>query len=176
MEWLNKLFDLIINLFPNLCLLEPNDGGLKFKPRDRTVELASGRLYVYWPVTTQVYTIPIVRQTLTFSQTLTTLDDITVHVSTIVIYTINDVVKAIKETDDLNETIGDSAQYGAVKAITSRNYNDIRNNPQVNLDITRSTRKFLRKFGVKVEDAFISSFAETKMMTHEGSGFVINDD
>lgn len=190
-DWLNTIFEFFFELFPRLHLLPPTDGGVKFKPRSlvgwikrdaggRTVLLTPGRLYVYWPVTTEVRTIETKRRSLEVTQRLTTKDKTSVLVCTTIAFTVDDVIKAVVETTDFDDTIMEMGQKGTIKAVPSRTFdqiladmvegNDLRN------EVAQGARSALRQFGVKVEDAFMSSFAETRVFSHDGDGFVFGGD
>lgn len=175
-EWLNTIFEFFWNLFPRVELLPPTEGGVKFKPRRKIVELEPGRLYIWWPVTTEVHTIPIKRQTIEVTQRLTTKDLETVMVCTVVVFTIDDVIKAIVETVNIDGTTQEMAQKGTVKAIMARTFEDIIKEMVESTDmrneITAGARSALRPFGAKVEDAFVSEFAETQVFSHDGGGAV----
>lgn len=173
-EWLNTIFEFFWNLFPRIELLPPTEGGVKFKPRRKIVELEPGRLYMWWPVTTEVHTIPIKRQTIEVTQRLTTKDLETVMVKTVVVFNIDDVEKAIVETVNIDDTTTEMAQKGTVSAIMSRNFEEIVKklveDTEMKNEITRGARSALRPFGANVLDAFVSEFAETEVFSHIGEG------
>jgi len=176
-EWLNIIFQWIWDFKPVLDLLPPTEGGVKYKPRAKIVLLKPGRLYIYWPVTTLIQTLETKRQSIEVQQELTTEDGISVMVKTIIVFTVDDVMKALVETTDFDDTTEEMGQKGAVKAIMSRKFdqilkdmvegNDMRN------EVAQGARSALRPFGVKVEDAFISSFAKTTVFSHMGDGMAI---
>ena len=173
-DWLNAIFQFIFNLFPRWELLDPTDGGVKFKPRNKIVELKPGRMYWYWPVTTNVYTLSARRQSLQVEQVLTTDDAVSCVVKTVIVYTIDDVMKALVETTDFDDTIAEMAQKGTVAVVMSRGFDkivaDLAYSTDIKDDVTKAARSALQPFGVKVEDGFIASFAQTKVVSHMGEG------
>lgn len=180
MNWLNDIFEWFWELFPRLELLNPTEGGVKFKPGAKTVLLKPGHLYWYWPVTTEVHTLSIKRQTIMVEQVLTTFDGIAVIVKTVIAYVIDDVEKALVETTDFDDTISEIGQKGTVKAIAKRRYEDILDgmveSNDLRNEVTQGARSALHPFGVRVIDAFVSSFAETKVFTHNGDAIAFGMD
>lgn len=172
-DWINQIAEWVGALIPKWELLPPTHGGVKFKPGEKVQVLKPGRIYWWWPATTEVSIIPIKRQTMTFTQHLTTKDDYTVLVSTVIVYTVEDVQKALVETYDFEDTIGEVAQKLVIKPIMSRDFeqicadmaesNDMRN------EVTRNARSLLSDYGVKVEDGYVSDFVETKVFSHDGA-------
>jgi len=173
LEFLNDFFSWIVTYLPNLELMQANYGGVKFLPGGK-VKVVKPGLYWYWPLTTTVEEIPIKRQSIEVQQELTTKDGETVMVKTVIVFTVDDIMKALVETTDFDDTVEEMGQKGTVAAIMSRDFdqividmvssNDIRN------EVAQGARSALRPFGVKVEDAFISSFGETKIFSHAGEG------
>jgi len=173
LAFLNDFFSWAVTYLPNLELMQVNYGGVKFLPGGKVKVIEPG-LYVYWPLTTNVKEIPIRRQSIEVQQELTTKDQITVMVKTVIVFQVDDVTKALVQTFDFDDTTEEMGQKGTVGAVMSRNFeqvltdmtegNDIRN------EVTQGARSALRPFGVKVEDAFISSFAETQVFSHAGDG------
>ena len=173
LQFLNDFFTWAVTYFPNLELMQANYGGVRFLPGGKVKEIKPG-LYVYWPLTTAVQEIQVKRQSIEVQQELTTKDGITVMVKTVIVFTVEDVMKALVETADFDDTTEEMGQKGTVAAIMSRDFdqilvdmvesNDVRN------EVTRGARSALLPFGVKVEDAFISSFGRTKIFSHAGEG------
>ncbi len=173
LEFLNDFFTWLVTYFPNLDLMQANYGGVRFRRGGKVKEIKPG-LYVYWPLITTVKEIQVKRQSIEVQQELTTKDGITVMVKTVIVFTVEDVMKALVDTVDFDDTTEEMGQKGTVHAVMSRDFsqivvdmvssNDIRN------EVTQGARSALRPFGVKVEDAFISSFGKTTIFSHAGEG------
>lgn len=178
LDWINDIADWFGELMPRWDLLEPTDGGVKFKPGQKIVVLKPGHIYWYWPATTVVYTMNIKRQTVSFAQRLTTKDDVTVALETVIVYTVDDVHKAMVETKDFDDTIEEVAQKLTVQSIMSRSFDDIRrdlaDSNEMRNELTRKARSLLSDYGVQVLDAYVSNFTETKVLSHEGDGLSIS--
>lgn len=170
--WVQQLWEFLVSLIPHLDLMQANYGGVKFKRGGRVVPIRPG-LYWYWPIVTSVQSIPTRRQTMTLdSQTLQTRDDFTVTASAVVVYEVNDVQKALVDTWDVEDTISDVALYAVVQAITSRDYEQIREEMTgaIPTEVKNRCKKDLRQFGILVKDAFLSECASTTAYRLMGDG------
>lgn len=173
-DWLSHLIEWFGSLIPRVGICRATHAGVKFRRGKVVVPIKPG-IYFYWPIVTEVSLLPTARRTINLeSQTLTTKDNDCVTVSVVVIYRIVHIVKALVDTEDIEDTIGDVALRGTVRAITERRFNDIRANlsDEVKKEITRSCRSALNPFGVKVLDCNIIDFAKTstyRIVGHGGS-------
>lgn len=180
LDWINDVAAWVGDLIPQWELLPPTQGGVKFKPGSKIEVLKPGHIYWWWPVTTKIDTIDIKRQTLTFGQRLTTKDEVTVQCNTVIVFTINDVLKALVETFDFEDTVGEVAQKLTVKPIMSRTFEqiltDMADSNEMRNEVTRAARSLLSDYGVEVLDGYVCDFTETKVFSHEGEGLAITHD
>ena len=176
LDWVNDFALWVGDLFPRWDLLEPINAGIKFLPGGKVKVIKPG-IYWYWPVTTTVYELPIKRQTVAFTQRLTTKDDCTVMVSTVVVFTVDDVQKALVDTHDFEDTITEVASKLVIKPVMSRTFEESRRDMSESNDmrneVTREARKVLTSYGVNVIDAYVDQFAETTVFSHDGDGMAI---
>ncbi len=176
-DWINDIMRWFGQFLPVWDLLDPTDGGVKFKPGGKIELLEPGHIYWYWPVTTNVYTIETKRQTLTISQRLTTTDDIPVLFEASIVYEIDDVIKAIVDTRDHEDTISEIGEKVSVKPIMGRSFEEVRKaiaeSNELNNQIKSGARTELRDFGVKVLDGYVSTFVKTKVFSHDGAGIAM---
>jgi len=177
LDWINDVAEWFGSLIPEWDLLPPTEGGVKFKPGGKVKVLEPGRIYWWWPATTKVQTLEIKRQTLTFGQRLTTKDERTVQCNTVIVFTINDVVKALVDTSDFEDTVGEVAQKLTVKPVMSRTFpkilEDMADSNEMRNEVTRAARSLLSEYGVAVHDGYVCDFTETKVFSHEGEGLAI---
>jgi regulator of protease activity HflC (stomatin/prohibitin superfamily) len=179
LDWINDVAEWFGALIPDWDLLQVNESGVKYLPGGRVKVIKPG-IYWYWPVTTKVETIDIKRQTLTFGQRLTTKDEVTVQCNTVIVFTINDVEKALVDTYDFEDTIGEAAQKLTVKPIMSRTFEqiltDMADSNDMRNEVTRAARSLLSDYGVEVLDGYVCDFTETKVFSHEGGGLAISEE
>lgn len=177
-DWINDLAQWVGDLIPRWDLLEPTDEGVKFRPGGDIKALKSGHIYWYWPAVTVVRTMNVKRQTMSFNQRLTTHDDYTISINTVVVYEIEDVKKALVDTYDFEDTIEEVAQKLTVQPITSKTFDEIKatiaTSNDMRNELTRGARTLLGPYGVRVLDTYVSDFTETRVLSHEGSGLSIN--
>jgi len=175
-DWIGHIAGWIERFIPHWDLLDPTDGGVKFSRKKRITLLEPGEIYWYWPIMTNVYTIETKRQTLTITQRLTTKDEYTVMVTTVIVFTVDDVMKALVETRDFEDTIGEVGEKLVVKPITSRDFGDtllrLSESNDLNNEVKRIARSTLGEFGVNVIDGYVSNFAVTEVFSHDGDGIV----
>lgn len=155
--WVSQLWEFLCSLVPHLENMPANYGGVKLK-HGKAKEIRPG-LYWWLPLTTDIVRLPTKRQTMRLdTQTLTTTDDQAVTASAVVVYEIADVVKALVDTWDVEDTISDVAQRSVVGALSSRSFEEVREEltGEVAQEILRQCRRDLRQFGIRVKDAFLS--------------------
>lgn len=179
LDWLNDVAYWIGDLFPRWDLLQINEAGVKFLPGGKVKVIEPG-IFWFWPVTTNVQTIDIRRQTLTFGQRLTTKDDVAVQCNTVIVFTIDDVKKALVETVDFEDTCGEIAQKLTMRPVMSREFravcDDIADNNEMRNEVTRGARRLLTDYGVNVLDGYVCDFTETSVFSHEGAGLAITEE
>lgn len=178
LDWLNDIAEWIGNLIPDWDLLEPTHGGVKFSYGGRVTELRPGYIYWYWPAISKVVTMPIKRQTLSFTQRLTSKDGVTLSATAVIVYDIDDVIKALVETNDFEDTIEEVSQKLTIKPLMSRQFDDtcadMAESNDMRNELTRAARTLLGSYGVRVLDSYVSDFTETKVLYHEGEGLSIS--
>ena len=176
-DFINDIAKWLGKFKPEWELLDPTEGGVKFKPGGVIEVIKPGCIYWYWPITTHVYTIDTKRQTMTISQRLTTKDEISVLVEVVIVYEVDDVEKAIVFTLDHEDTISEIGEKVTVKPVMSRTFEDVRiaiaDSNKLNNEIKSGARTELGAYGVKVIDGYVSSFVETKVFSHDGSGMAV---
>ncbi len=176
LDWLNDVAGWFGDLIPRWDLLQVDEGGVKYLPGGKVKVLVPG-IYWWWPVTTNVVTVDIERQTLTFGQRLTTADDVSVQCNTVIVFRICDVVKYLVKTKDGEDTVGEVAQKLTLKPVMSRRFravcDDIATTNEMRNEVTRGAKKLLPDYGVEVLDGYVCDFTRTRVFSHEGDGMAI---
>jgi len=170
-DFLNRFFTWFGDLVPEWNLLPPTHGGLKFKPKGMIEKLVPGHIYWWWPASTDIVTINVMRQTLTFGQRLTTKDDVSIQIDTVIAFTIYDVILALVKTKDFEDTVGEVAQKLTVRPIMSRTFSELRQDMgesnEMRNEITRGAKKLLDSYGVEVLDGYVCNMTRTKVFSHD---------
>lgn len=175
--WIAEIWATFTSFIPHLDNMESHSRGVKFK-HGKEYEVEPG-LYWWLPATTNVETLEVVRQTVRLdTQTLTTKDDQTISVAAVIVYEINDIIKAVAKTEDLEDVVSDVAQFSVVKAIQGREYHEILSDlaEQIPAELKEQCRKDLKQFGVLVKDAFLSDCAYCKVHRIMGDGGLIPEE
>ncbi len=159
--WLGSIIEWVGQLIPKIILIPPTHAGVKFVYGSKVKVMESG-LYFYWPVVTTWHMYPIVRQTNNLSaQTLMTKDNKSVIVSAIIIFSVQNIEKALVKSWSVDETVNDVAKTEIVSTITSRTMDEIRNqiDSEIKEELTQKVHKRLVQFGIKVESCALTDFS-----------------
>lgn len=183
LEILSQFFGFIISFLPRYTIIKTTHAGVKFARGNNVVELNSNNgiflpvfswpgliyfkrsgIHIYWPLITEFVQVPIKRQTTKLEkQILTTKDGMTILVTGIVVYEVEDVVKLLTETWDYDDTIKDYATVCIQQTITTNNFIDIQN-----INLNEFLRKNLKPFGIKVIRVNLCDCATGKALLHMG--------
>lgn len=171
-SWLSDLMKYIGNLIPRFTIVKYTHGGVAFI-RGKNIKAIKPGVFFYWPFWTEIMTYPVKRQSLNLpSQTLTTEDNLAVTVSAIVIYEVSDIVIALAEQWDLNETIRDLS-LAAIKDVICESSWAIAhsNRKKLDRDLTKNLRQSLSDYGIKVLNVSLTDFAKTNVYTIVNGSF-----
>lgn len=165
--WIGSIVEWFGRWIPHLLIVRTTQGGIKFVRGKNVKEMGPG-MHVYWPITTDVEIIHTARDTLNLkSQRLQTRDDKTISVSVAVIYRIDNVIKAVTKTTDYENTISDTAQAAVVQVLSQMTYKKLTHevHNKVPKRLAKKIRAYLRPFGVAVEKAYLTDYAQTLVFT-----------
>lgn len=169
--WLGDLVRWLANIVPRLVLIRATHGAVKFV-RAKTVKIGPG-LHVFWPITTEIEIVPVVRQVLNLDQqVLETKDGKTVIADGVVVYVVIDLHKFLVENFNADDNLKELAGAALRDAILSLTFEEI-NSGRVKLDhrLTKRAREALENFGVEVESMKLQSFAQGHVLIHSGAAF-----
>ena len=167
--WIGDLIRWLANIVPRLVLIRATHGAIKFV-RAETREIGPG-LHVWWPITTEIEEVPIVRQVLSLDQqVLETKDGETVVADGVLVYAVHDLHKYLVENYDADDNLTELAQAALREAILSLTFEEI-NSGRVKLDhrLTKRATELLKPFGIEVESLKLQSFAKGRVIIHAGS-------
>lgn len=169
--WIGEIFEWIGEFIPRWELVRATEGCVKFLPGGKTKVLGPG-IHWYWPATTELETVPVVRQVADCQpQTLMTKDNEPVYVSGIVIYTISNLHAYMVENYDADDNMDDVLQTAIRKAIVNRTFEQIQEaRADVDNILTREAQKALVEFGIEVEAARLTDFAKARVSNLVGAG------
>lgn len=174
--WINDLMLWAGMFFPRWIIVKVNQGGLKFKGK-RTVELHPG-VNFYWPATTRIEVMPIVRRTLQIPVQVVPGQPgqlFPTAISAFIAYSIVDVTKALCDNWKLASTIEDTMQAMLAKTGVHRDLSIV-DIEELNQRLTRLATADLERFGVKVETVAIIHLCPTVPVKRFNDWAVTNRD
>jgi regulator of protease activity HflC (stomatin/prohibitin superfamily) len=164
----DKLVDLVVNfihLFFFCFTTASYERGvvLRFGLKHRDI---SPGFHWIWPFhIEQYYSCSIAVETATVGpQSLTTKDDKSIVVSTIITFEVADSTKFLLEVEGGHQVIEDSA-YGAVADfVMKRTWNQLREIEDINNDLSKLVRRKASKYGVNIISAQLCDFTASKSL------------
>lgn len=169
--WIGDLVRYCARLVPRLQLVRITERAVKFR-WGKAVEVGPG-LHWWWPVTTEMDIVPVVRQVLSLSeQTIQTSEGKTVVADAIIVYSITDLYTFLVENHDADANVAELAAAGVRKAILSTPLAEVvGGRAKFDNRLTSEAQKSLKGFGVEVEALRLQSFAEGHVLIHAGAMF-----
>ena len=168
MDWISSFFHAIGQFIPRLlhitedmrCLLMSRGGHKKLDPG----------YHFYWPLIHEIRTCYITRQELDLpEQVLTTRDNKTVLTSASVVYRISSVTKPLISTQEQTSTTVEVAQRAIKELVTSSEFHELLvGDHDIENTLISLMQKELHKYGLKVDNAFFTSLAQSKSFHFTG--------
>jgi regulator of protease activity HflC (stomatin/prohibitin superfamily) len=161
--WIGDLVTWLVSWFPHLVVINKTHGGVKFVRGWKTKVLEPG-MHWYWPITSDIIEIPVVRQSLELAgQTLTCEDGKTVFISVVLVYEIHDVHEALVDTWDFDETIADIAQKCTSVEVSGHPRELMLKYPEVLVEsLQESIEDRLTAYGVTLRSVGVVNLAPTR--------------
>lgn len=158
----------VVNLFPRPIIVRKTHEGLKFI-RGKIKKIGPG-FYFYWPFTTEVVLYPVVRQTAKLpTQSLMGQDDIALVVGAVLVYEVEDIVKALSEVMDIDETIEDISLATIKDFIIGKNVKGLAQKyKEIDKELTTKLRTKLKYYGIKVLNVYLSDCTPATIIKHYG--------
>ena len=171
--WIGQIAEWFGNFIPTWELVRATENAVKFLPGGKTKVLGPG-IHWYWPVTTEMETVAVVRQVLdTQPQTIMTQDHEPVYVSGLVVYTISNLHAYMVENYDAADNLDDIVQTAIRKTIVNRDFLTIQKaRADVDNRLTSDVQKALEPFGIEVEAARITDFSRARVTNMVGNGLI----
>lgn len=147
-------------LFPRIMHVKPYELGIKFI-WGKEVKIINPGWSTYWPISTQIDIIPIVRQIQNLPhQTLTTRDNKSIIVSGVVIYQIYDIKKYMLNNFDTIESVTEIARSCLKILVSDLSFEEIRT-AEVPLE---DIQEAMESMGLEVEALKVTDIAQTRVI------------
>ncbi len=165
--WLGQIVEWLGRFVPRVLIVDITKGAIKLKYGSEITELKPGKLHVYWPFVSIIKEVDIARQTLDLTtQTFETRDGITVQMSGMLTYQVNDVVALLTSVYDPDNSIRDIGMTILQEVLVQYTWAEIRDklvDGNLRKEMTRETQRELRSFGIKVLKVGIKDLSRTKV-------------
>ncbi len=169
-QWLNALTSFI----PRIGIMRASHGGIKYKHGSEVIEIKPG-IYWYWPLVSYVDDFAIKRQTVNVpTQTIYAACGVSISAGCVVVFEITDIIKALYNTYEIEDTITDEAEALLAQVICKIESIDT-NIIELNKTLTLEMRKRLSPYGVSVKRANIRDFAPSEVYRIIGVTGVSNE-
>lgn len=177
--WLGQIFDALLQIVPRILIVRNTHQAVKWKVRGKVVAVDRGRRTIYWPLLTDVELFVVARQTCDIrTQVLMTKDQKQVVAGAMVVYWIDDIIKAIGERNwDVGQTIEDITMAVVAEEITSKALDELLDgishgrNGDFYKELTLNCRGQLAQFGVKVLRVSFTDFSTCRVYKVLGSDY-----
>jgi regulator of protease activity HflC (stomatin/prohibitin superfamily) len=174
LDQLSALIQTFVSFIPHLDLLKSTHGGVKFKRGGRVVQIKPG-LYWWWPATTEVAEIPVVKQAINLTDQVipTAANGKPLSVSGVIVYTIFDPLAALSKNHDVDETIAEVARAAIMEVMAGQKVTDLKtslSNGELSKKLTSMCKKRLREFGVAVQRCNLTDFTTCVAIKMIGQG------
>jgi regulator of protease activity HflC (stomatin/prohibitin superfamily) len=176
--WLSQIIEALLQFIPQRVIIKATERGVKWTAfRREPVEMKPG-LRIWWPLTAAIEVNVVARQPMnTPTQSLETKDGQEVVAGGVIIFSINDAVKAWgKDNWSPEATAGDITQAAIVHVVAQWDHDELLENisGKVEDQLTEKCRKDLRKFGIYPARVALTDFCSTRSLNHSGIRLEVN--
>lgn len=162
MDWLNRIFDKILALFPMVTIVNPYEAGVMFT-FGKYYRVKGAGWYIIWPLIQRFVWMEVQSQLVDLrNQSLKTKDNHDIVVSGAIQYSIKDVEKAVINVQDVEKAI-ETLSLGIIfDFVNSKTSEELRDVESLRVEILKGLREAARGWGVKIEKIFITDLGKTR--------------
>jgi len=175
--WLSQIIEALLQFIPQRVIVKATERGVKWSLWREPREMKPG-FRIWWPLISAIEVGVVARQPMnTPTQSLETKDGQEVVAGGVIIFSINDAVKAWgKDNWSPEATAGDITQAAIVHVVAQWNHDDLLKNisGKVEDQLTEKCRKDLRKFGIYPARVALTDFCSTRSLNHSGVKIEVN--
>lgn len=195
--WLEKIFNALFSFIPHLIIVPVTHAGVKYKGGRIVAPLRSDNgiflpylnvhkfpiltlkrsgVHIYWPLITKFELVPIKRQTTNLvAQYLCTSDGVSVGVSGVLVYEVDNIIRLLTECYDFEDTIRDLALLCIKNVITSHTLLQLTQTAKiVDAELTEELGNVLEDYGIKTIRCTLSDMVPCKTIGLWGNVVSIN--
>lgn len=165
--WIGAIAEWFGQFVPRILILNTTMGAVKFVRGARAVPLASG-MHIWWPLTTEVITYPVARQTDNLrTQTIVTSDSHTIVVGGMVVYEVSDIEKLVAHTYHPQDTIKDvsmTAIHDVCCLMTWEELKTAQRDGRLDRRLRSETHSALKPYGIQVLKVQLTDLAPARVL------------
>jgi regulator of protease activity HflC (stomatin/prohibitin superfamily) len=162
MNWLNKFFDKLFTLLPEVFIVAPFEAGVRMT-FGKYVCAKSAGWYLIWPLIQRFVWMEIQSQVVDLrNQSIVTLDGHDIVVSGAIQYSIKDIEKAVLAVQVVDKAVETLALGIILEYVHNSRLEDLSDTEKLRSEIIKGIREAARGWGVKVERVFITDLGKTR--------------
>jgi len=168
-EWLNKLFDWILQWLPTRELLGPNEGGVRITCIPhlyKSIRVLDMGCWWYWPIIQNIQKQVIVTQVLNLpEQALNTIDNKVVVTQWAIQYYVRarEVDKALLNVEDVDEVLAVLAMKAIAGYIRKKKLIEC-SEQDIEDEIVKATKEEIGKWGLQLQKIFPLQFVNGRVL------------
>lgn len=173
LDGLKELIDWLSKLVPRVEVVSTKEAGVAWWfGRPRLIQ--PGRVYVYWPIWTEVEWIALRPEPLHLPAQTIYSGRQAIVVQAVVVWRVRDVMKAICSEDDVTAVMEAEALSAVRNATYGRSLADISNREEELEDSMRKDlQSSLRNRGLEIASVYFRSIAPVKAYVHHGGDGIV---
>jgi regulator of protease activity HflC (stomatin/prohibitin superfamily) len=162
MEWINRIFDKILALLPELAMVEPTEMGARITMGHRYRIIGPG-VYLLWPLIQRVIRMDVITQVVDLApQTIRTQDGYDLVVSGAIRYHISDIEKALFAVQDLDKALSTLALGVILEYVKSKTMLECEDIEAVKKELRKGLAEAASGWGVKVEMVCLTDLGKVR--------------
>lgn len=165
--WIGEFVKFIAQFVPRPVHIHAAEGAVKFVKGRPGVAIPPG-MHMWWPLTTEIFTYPILRQAEELrAQTIITTDDRVIMVAGLIVYEVFDIERILAHTERPGQTVRDIALSAVHDTCCQMSYDDLkRGQRRGNLDqrLKTEAQAQLSDYGITVLKVALTDLAPTRVI------------
>lgn len=164
--WIGELVHWLAQFFPHIVHIDSTKGAVKFV-RGRPGQAVVPGMHVWWPLTTQLYTYPVLRQAEELrAQTIVTTDDKVVLVAGLIVFEVFDIERILAHTERPGQTIRDIALTAVHDTCCRLSWDELKQGQRrgtLDTKLRNEAKEALEPYGVRVLKVALTDLAPTRV-------------
>jgi regulator of protease activity HflC (stomatin/prohibitin superfamily) len=164
MEWLTRLIDRLLSIFPRLVIVAPDEIGVRYTPGIvkgiHVISLIPG-WWLYWPLIQNIVTVPCKTQVKDLRpQSVWTSDRVEMTVSGAIRYRVRSAQKALLEVYDYDQNI-QAVALGIIQQYIREHELQNLNTQRIEQEVLKGVREASAGWGLYIEKVYITDIGRT---------------